>query len=372
MDSLADVASNTQFLGDATDVNWVSEGTPVVYENNSILLTMAENTAGTLLSSTHYVWYGKISATLKTSAGPGVVTAFIVQSNVRDEIDFEFVGTDLQHVQSNWYWTGALNYTNSANLTASDTNTQTHTYTFDWQPDHIDWIVDGQVLRTLHAKDTLNFTTGVYQYPQTPSRIMLSLWPAGNAGNAPGTIAWAGGEIQWDNSPYMVNGYYYAQILDVTVECYNPASGANVTGNSSYTYTSLSGTNNSVALTNDQTVLGSFYATGENIGYNPNGASSSASAGKNATSTSSAIAYATSGVNTVPGSVGAGTNPGSGEGGNVQGTGSTTDTGSSDNSTSTQGIGGFVQGVVSKTNDAGKGSASVFAVVVAVLFAVMC
>jgi len=375
MDSLSDVAPNTRFLGDATDVNWVSEGIPVVYENNSILLTMAEGTAGTLLSSTHYVWYGKISATMKTSAGPGVVTAFIVQSNVRDEIDFEFVGADLQHVQSNWYWLGALNYTNSANLTAANTNTETHTYTIDWQPDHLDWIVDGQILRTVHAKDTLNFTTGVYQYPQTPSRIMLSLWPAGSAGNAPGTVAWAGGEIQWNNSPYMANGYYYAQILDVTVECYNPAPDANITGSSAYTYTSLSGTNDSVALTNDQTVLGSFFATGENIGYNPNAASSSsASAGNKATSTSSGIAYSTSGVNTVPGSVGAGLNPGSGDGGNVQGTGSSTDAGtetfSGDGSVSS-GIGGFVQGVVEKTNDAVKGGASVFAVVVAVLFAVM-
>ncbi len=70
---------------------------------------MAPDTVGTLLSSTHYVWYGKISATLKTSAGPGVVTAFIMMSDVKDEIDFEFVGAYRDYAQSNYYYQGITN-----------------------------------------------------------------------------------------------------------------------------------------------------------------------------------------------------------------------------------------------------------------------
>jgi beta-glucanase (GH16 family) len=367
MDTLSDTAPNSQFLGDASKTNWVTEGVPVVYQNDSILLTMAEGTAGTLMSSTHFVWYGKVSATLKTSAGPGVVTAFILQSNVRDEIDFEFVGTDLQHVQSNFYWQGALNYTNSANLTAVNTNTETHVYTINWTPEMVQWEVDNVVLRTLYAKDTYNVSTGQYMFPQTPSRVMLSLWPAGNPGNGEGTINWAGGLIGW-NSPYMVNGYYYAQITDITVECYDPPSGANMTGTGAYTYNSDSGMNDSVVITNDQTVLGSFYASGDNIGYNPNAASSASVSGK-ASSTGTGIAYATQGVNTVPGSVGAGTNPGSGDGGNLLGTNSgTTGSGSTD-----PGIGGFIQGTEASTStsEGNKGSASFFGVVVAVVVA-MC
>jgi beta-glucanase (GH16 family) len=67
---------------------------------------MAPDTVGTLLASTHYVWYGKISATMTTSQGAGVVTAFIMMSDAKDEIDFEFVGVDTQHAQSNYYWQG--------------------------------------------------------------------------------------------------------------------------------------------------------------------------------------------------------------------------------------------------------------------------
>jgi hypothetical protein len=104
--SLSDVTDIAKYLGDPAKTNWVSTGTPLMYNNDAILLTMAPDTVGTLLASSHYIWYGKISATLTTSQGAGVVTAFIMMSDVKDEIDFEFIGTDVQHAQSNYYSQG--------------------------------------------------------------------------------------------------------------------------------------------------------------------------------------------------------------------------------------------------------------------------
>lgn len=46
---------------------------------------------------------------MKTSRGAGVVSAFILLSDVKDEIDFEFVGTDLETAQSNFYFQGITN-----------------------------------------------------------------------------------------------------------------------------------------------------------------------------------------------------------------------------------------------------------------------
>lgn len=103
--SLDDVKSIDTYLGNASNINWVSQGQPVTY-NDALLLTMAQDTVGTLLASTHYVWYGKISAKLTTSQGQGVVTAFIMMSDVKDEIDFEFIGVDIEHAQSNYYSQG--------------------------------------------------------------------------------------------------------------------------------------------------------------------------------------------------------------------------------------------------------------------------
>lgn len=106
MDSLDSVQANSEYLGDASKADWVSSGTPVVYNDEAILLTMPADSVGTLLTSTRYVWYGKISATMTTSQGAGVVTAFILMSDVKDEIDFEFIGTDVQTAQSNYYFQG--------------------------------------------------------------------------------------------------------------------------------------------------------------------------------------------------------------------------------------------------------------------------
>ena len=107
LDSLDDVQTIDKYLGDSSKINWQSQGKPVTYDaDKSLLLTMAEGTVGTLLASTHYVWYGKICATMTTSQGKGVVTAFIMMSDARDEIDFEWVGTDIKNAQSNFYSQG--------------------------------------------------------------------------------------------------------------------------------------------------------------------------------------------------------------------------------------------------------------------------
>lgn len=106
--NLDGITPNTQYLGDASSSKWVSSGTPKVFENQ-VLLTLSEegaSSSGTLLATTNYVWYGNVKATLKSSRGKGVVTAFILLSDVKDEIDFEFVGADLKTAQSNFYYQG--------------------------------------------------------------------------------------------------------------------------------------------------------------------------------------------------------------------------------------------------------------------------
>ncbi|KAH7377313.1 cell wall glucanase [Pyrenochaeta sp. MPI-SDFR-AT-0127] len=275
LDSLDDVQTIDKYLGDASKINWQSQGMPAIYTDpstgqKSTLLTMAQGTVGTLLASTHYVWYGKICSKLTTAQGKGVVTAFILMSDVKDEIDYEWVGVDTSHVQSNYYSQGVTVYTNGKNLTVPGGSTvdNMHEYCIDWKEDSLTWSIDGNSMRTLERKNTWNATSGRFDYPQTPARIMLSLWPAGLPTNEKGTIDWAGGEIDW-NSPYMQNGYYYARFQEVTVECYDPPKGAQVKGKKTYKYTDKAGTNNTVAITDDEVILGSLMGTGEEPGEAP-------------------------------------------------------------------------------------------------------
>lgn len=255
------IVKNTKYLGDADAADFVVNNDILSYDD-SILLTMSNGSTGTVLTSTRAIWYGKVSATLKTSRTQGVVSSFILMSGVRDEIDYEFIGSFLETAQTNYYWQETLDYQNSRNISLSDTFENYHTYEIDWTPDSITWSVDGQSGRVLNKNDTYNDTTSLYQYPQTPSFIQISLWPGGLASNAEGTINWAGGEINWDSDDIKDPGYFYVTLKDVSIECYDPPSGTTVTGNSSYVYSDVAGLSGNVEIVGNSTVLGSFDATG--------------------------------------------------------------------------------------------------------------
>jgi hypothetical protein len=151
---------------------------------------------------------------------------------------------------------------------------------------------------------------------------MLSLWPAGLPSNAKGTVDWAGGIINW-NSPYMKNGYYYAMFSDVNVQCYDPPAGANIAGKKSYIYTDIAGTNQSIKITDDVTILKSLYASGDNPNNDPYGSSNTKS-GSAPSATPESIPGVSGGVGArgdAPAS-GSSDSSGSGSGSFIQGSGS--------------------------------------------------
>lgn len=334
-DNLDRVQQNTKYLGDASQADWVASGQPVSYQNN-VLLTMAPDSVGTLLATTTYMWYGNVQATFKTSRGQGVVTAFILLSDVKDEIDYEFVGADLEDAQSNYYFQGIPNYDNEQNISLSDTFQNFHTYEIDWTPDTITWKVDGQVGRTKKRSDTWNATTNQWMFPQTPARVQLSLWPAGLASNGEGTVEWAGGLVDWNSPDIQANGYYYATFESVTISCYNATSAPGTNTGVSYTYNGYTGTNDTVIDGTDATVLSSFLATGTNM-----------TLGAVASSGTSSGAQPSTTAETIPGLTGGDPGVDSHSSSSVAGGSSGTSTqaaGSSASSSSSSGDGGFSQG----------------------------
>lgn len=281
-----------EYLGNATEADWVYSGW-IDYHDEALLVQMPRDTTGTVLSSTKYTWYGRVGATLKTSRDRGVITAFITFSDVQDEIDYEFVGYDTKTPQSNYYAQGILNYTNSRNSTVNDTFEYYHLYEMDWTEEKIDWIIDGEVVRTLKKSDTWNETSERFDYPQTPSRIQISLWPGGDPSNGQGTIDWAGGEISWDTEDIKKYGYYYAYIKEFHMEAYDLPSDIKFDGNSTdrkdyqaYMYTDVRGYQQDIMLTNKKTWLGSTDA----VGFNPqNEAKQQSKASSSAVKTSTVV-----------------------------------------------------------------------------------
>lgn len=255
------------YLGNVSEADWVYTGY-IASHDDALLLQMPNQSTGAVVSSTRYLWYGKVGATVKSSRGAGVVTAFITFSDVQDEIDWEWVGYNLTGVETNFYYQGVLNYSNAIDGSTTNTFKNYHYYEIDWTEDELTWSIDGAVIRTLKKEDTWNDTKEAYYYPQTPSRIQFSLWPAGSLSNSEGTIEWAGGEIDWDSEDIQDYGYYYAYVKNVTVEAYDLPSwftkkyGNNTDAYHAFLYNSTDATEDNVYLTKKKTWLGSDEATG--------------------------------------------------------------------------------------------------------------
>lgn len=258
---------DTKYLGNSSEIDWVYSGY-IDTHNDALLLQMPNGTSGTVVSSTEYLWYGKITAKLKTSRGGGVVTAFILFSDVQDEIDYEAVGYNLTSIESNFYSLGITDYENSDAYNLSSTFKNYHTYEVDWQEEKIVWSIDGNKLRTLTKSDTWNDTTNRYDFPQTPSRIQFSLWPGGASSNSKGTIEWAGGAVDWNSEDMQDYGYYYAYLKEVTVQPYDLPDNALLDGDddesklNAFLYNSTDGNSTDIYLVKKKTWLGSDDATG--------------------------------------------------------------------------------------------------------------
>ncbi|KAA8917718.1 hypothetical protein TRICI_000157 [Trichomonascus ciferrii] len=241
------IVQQDEYDGDPDKYGWTTNG-KVLSHKGKALLIMEKESFGTVITSTRAIWYGKVSAKLKTSHGPGVVSAFILMSGSKDEIDYEFVGSDLDHAQTNYYYQGVLNHTNSEKIGVSNTYDNYHTYEIDWQPEAIHWSIDGTAVRTLKREDTYNETTKSYHFPQTPSSIYLSLWPGGSSKNGEGTVQWAGGPIDWSMKELVEKpGYLWAAIDSISIKCYDsPKIPDDLDADNAYIFTSKSGTEKDV------------------------------------------------------------------------------------------------------------------------------
>ncbi|KAJ6614618.1 glycoside hydrolase family 16 protein [Mycena sp. CBHHK59/15] len=252
------VLSNaTYYTGNASEYDFIVNNGNIMNTNSSggeLAMLLTEANGGTRLSSTRYFHYGTVTATMKTGRWAGIVTAFIAMSDVKDEIDWEFPGNTTTEGQSNYFWQGLVTQPNHGAVASnlSDTYANYHDYTIDWQPETLTFLIDGNVVRTIKKGDLS--VNGVSEYPTTPARIQLSIWPAGTASSAAGTVQWSGGLINYNDPDYVSAGHFYALVKSVNITCADPvAPTANIT---SYIYGPNSTTNTpSVLLSNTTTDL---------------------------------------------------------------------------------------------------------------------
>jgi len=255
---LSSLVAADKYDGNSSSHAWtIDQGTPQSTNNNGgeVALVLTETNNGTRISSTKYVHYGTISAIAKSGRWSGVVTAFITMSNIKDEIDWEWPGTKTTEVQSNFFFEGHVDYTAGNGQThtgLTDTYANYHNYTNDWQPEVLRFLIDDKEVRSINKADTLK--DGVYQYPTTPARIQLSIWPAGISSMPQGTVQWAGGMINWQDPDYLANNNQFTvTISKVTVKCNDALQ---ITNNTvSYVYGANDTTGVPTVFASNQTTL---------------------------------------------------------------------------------------------------------------------
>ncbi|GAA5989180.1 hypothetical protein JCM5350_005112 [Sporobolomyces pararoseus] len=287
--------NHSAWNGDASKYDFTlevqdSSKTPII-ANNVLQLALSEKGGGTKVSTTRTVLYGTIQAAVKSVAQDGVVTAFITMSGVKDEIDWEFTTSNTSEAQNNYYWEGDVNnYENGGTAISRNRDTTFHVFGINWTPDRLDWTIDGKTVRTLLKSDTKNG-----RFPQTPSRVQFSVWPAGISSSPQGTIDWSGGLIDWSQTGSQ--GYFASEVQWLSIQCYDNSDLPYIAGNQSTTSNSTSskrsleggelwerdlwerapvvnsyvyGTNDSngqigVSGSNAATIINSPYSTGQNM-----------------------------------------------------------------------------------------------------------
>ncbi|KAI0169251.1 glycoside hydrolase family 16 protein [Hypoxylon sp. FL1284] len=195
-----------------------ADGTKINYDGQGAAFIINKETDAPTITSTKYIFFGKIDVEVQASTGTGVVTSFVLQSDDLDEIDWEWLGGDETQVQTNYFGKGdTTTYDRGAYHQVASPQTQTHKYTVEWTKDHVVWSIDGSQVRELKYSDAKDGT----RFPQTPMQIKLGTWVAGGKDSPKGTVEWAGGYTDFSQAPF--TAYYKS----VTIEDYgNGKTGA--------------------------------------------------------------------------------------------------------------------------------------------------
>ncbi|KAM7207529.1 Concanavalin A-like lectin/glucanase domain containing protein [Naviculisporaceae sp. PSN 640] len=219
------------------------EGTTLKYDKDlGAIFAIESKMQAPTVASEKTIFFGKVEVELRAAKGAGIVTSLVLQSLDLDEIDWEWIGNDVAQVQTNYFSKGCDKvYDRGTYEPVANPQDEFHTYTIEWTPKELKWIINGQVVRTL-VNSGLEGCSG---YPQTPMQIKLGTWVGGRDDKPPGTVEWAGGLANFDEAPFL--GYYRRiTITDYMGGDGTPGSGAKEA--TEYQWTDHSGSAESIKV----------------------------------------------------------------------------------------------------------------------------
>lgn len=191
------IAINVDFAQGGVN-SFAASGGAVSYGSDGASFTVAKTGDAPQLTSVFYIMFGRVEVTMRSAPGAGIVSSLVLQSDVLDEIDMEWLGVDSAQVQTNYFGKGQTTTYNRGQFNpAPDNQNKWTTYTIDWTSERIVWFVDGTAVRTL------TFSEANGQYPQTPMQVKFGAWAGGDpSNNELGTVQWAQGPTDYSKGPF--------------------------------------------------------------------------------------------------------------------------------------------------------------------------
>ncbi len=162
---------------------------PAARNSNAIIALDTYNPTGSsfygtdLISNQSFALGQGITVTVRAKMNapipPGIVGGIFLyapptstSNTLHDEIDFELLGNDPNHVWTNIYGNEPLGTGHPASYSyASGSATDYHTYQIQWLPDQVSWYVDGTLVRTVTTQSPI---------PVGPMYVHLNTWVPGS------------------------------------------------------------------------------------------------------------------------------------------------------------------------------------------------
>ncbi|KAI5287041.1 hypothetical protein KEM52_001782 [Ascosphaera acerosa] len=155
---------------------------------------------GPTIRSQFYLFFGRVEVVMRAAKGQGIISAVVLMSDDLDEIDWEFIGSKPDTVETDYFGKGNDTLSNrELTVDIPRAMDEFHNLTLDWTHERIEWYVDDSLVRTLNYEDAL----GGKNFPQTPARLSVGMWSGGDS-KRPGTVQWAGGKTDYSKGPFVM------------------------------------------------------------------------------------------------------------------------------------------------------------------------
>ena len=166
----------------------------ISFTDDGAALTISEQGQSVTVKTAFYIFFGRVELIFKAAEGQGIISTLITLSDDLDEIDWEIKGGITQNVTNTYFgWGNQSQYNTDSPSTKNWPGGAMggfHNYTVDWSQEKIEYLMDGDVVRTAQYSEPGT-------YPQTPSFVRFGIWAGGDPDLPKGTREWAGGTTDY-------------------------------------------------------------------------------------------------------------------------------------------------------------------------------